>query len=257
MNVRSVLITGGASGIGLACAQRFADDGWRVVLADRDSAALVAAVALRPAQFVAAEMDVTDLASVQAACAVAASAGGIHALVNNAGIQQWMSLERFDTAVWERVLDVNLTGVVRCLSAAIPFLIAAGGGAVVNIASISARGGVPQRAPYSASKAAVVALTATAAVELASHGIRVNAVAPGYVDTELIGRYVASGSLDLRPILARIPLGRLARPHEIADAVLFLAGASASYITGQTLFVDGGFLADAGVPGGSPSPSVG
>jgi NAD(P)-dependent dehydrogenase (short-subunit alcohol dehydrogenase family) len=183
---------------------------------------------------------------------VEARFGRLDALVNNAGIQKWTPIADMDWSTWSRVLDVNLNGVARCLSRACA-LIEKTGGAVVNVVSIAAERGVPMRAPYSASKAAVIALTRAAAVEWAERGIRVNAVGPGYVATEMIRDFVQSGQMPAEPILAQIPMGRFAEPAEIAKAIQFLASDEASYVTGQVLFVDGGYLANSGLPG---DPSI-
>jgi 3-oxoacyl-[acyl-carrier protein] reductase len=145
-------------------------------------------------------------------------------------------------------LNVNLYGVLRCMQIAGRYMMAAHRGSIVNITSVAAERGAAGRAPYVASKAAVIGLTKTAAVEWAHTGVRVNAVGPGYVDTPLLRSHIEQGDLDLDPILSRIPLARLANPREIASVIRFLGSDEASYITGQALFVDGGFLADYGVP---------
>jgi 3-oxoacyl-[acyl-carrier protein] reductase len=131
-----------------------------------------------------------------------------------------------------------------------------GSGAIVNLSSVAGARGAAGRAAYAASKAAIVSLTRTAAVEWAARGVRVNAVAPGYVETDLVASFVAAGRLDLAPVLSRTPAGRLAAPAEIAKAIRFLASSDASYINGQVLFVDGGFEADYGVPFAPPKASA-
>ncbi len=131
-------------------------------------------------------------------------------------------------------------------------MLAEGAGAIVNVASVAAARGAAGRAAYAASKAAIVSLTKTAAVEWAARGVRVNAVAPGYVETDLIATFVAAGRLDLSPVIARTPQGRLAQPAEVAKAIRFLASDDATYVTGHVLYVDGGFIADYGVPFAPP-----
>jgi len=134
-------------------------------------------------------------------------------------------------------------------------MIPQGHGAIVNLSSVAGVRGVPNRTPYAASKAGVEAVTRSAAVEWATAGIRVNAVAPGYVESELVQEYVKTGRLALEPILSRIPMRRMARPQEVADLICYLCSEQSSYITGQVIAVDGGFLADYGVPAAAPSVS--
>lgn len=247
---KTVLITGGASGIGRACAEAFLAADWQVAIGDKDHAALEHCSARHSGELFPVEMDVSSRESVEGAvAAVIGRFGKVQALVNNAGIQRWTSLLDLDWDVWSAVLDVNLNGTLRCLNVAGRHMSETGGGSIVNIVSIAAERGVKLRAPYNVSKAAVVALTKTAAVEWADKNIRVNAVGPGYVGTELIEGFVKAGKLDIEAVRACIPLKRLAAPAEIARAVLFLASDQGSYITGQTLFVDGGFLANSGLPG--------
>lgn len=244
-----VLVTGGASGIGWATAQEFARVGWTVVIGDIDvEAAQVKARTIGTGRALAVELDVRRQESVASLMdVIEGKFGRLDVLVNNAGIQQWTALAKFDWEIWNSVLEVNLNGVVRCLTQACR-LMEVSGGAVVNVVSIAAERGLPMRSPYSTSKAGVIGLTRSAAVELAAKGIRVNAVGPGYVSTELIERFVASGQLEMAPVLARIPMGRFAAPSEIANVIRFLASADASYITGQVLFADGGFLVNSGIP---------
>jgi len=247
---KTVIITGGARGIGWAAAQTFMAKGWNVAIGDVDIEQAQARAREHPGELLAVELNVRDQASVDAAHdQVARHFGGIDALVNNAGVQRWTSLAELDWEAWTQVIDVNLNGVVRCLHAAGRHMIRQGGGAVVNITSIGAERGSSFRAPYGAAKAGVAALTRTAAVEWARFGIRVNAVGPGYVQTELIDSFVSSGQLDPAPLVKQVPLGRMAEPREIAAAIYFLASEEASYITGQTLYVDGGFLASSGIAG--------
>ena len=253
-DVKNALVTGGASGIGWATACELADSGWRVAIADIDGSLAEQRAAERPDQFVGVHMNVADRDSVETGFGSCLSQlKQLDLLVNNAGIQRHGPTETLPWADWTAVLDVNLHGVFHCLQAAGAHMLERRRGAIVNIVSVAGRRGPPARAPYAVSKAGVESLTRVAAVEWASRGVRVNAVGPGYVDTELLHTSLESGQLDEREIFSRIPARRLAKPSEIAKAIRFLGSDDASYITGQVLFVDGGFLADYGV--GSTEPS--
>jgi 3-oxoacyl-[acyl-carrier protein] reductase len=157
-------------------------------------------------------------------------------------------LESLSFEDWSAVLDVNLNGSFHCLQAAANTMLPQGSGAIVNVASVAATRGAPGRAAYAVSKAAILSLTRTAAVEWSERGLRVNAVAPGYVETDLLTTAIVEGRLNTEPIIARIPARRLAEPREIAKSIYFLCSDEASYVTGHMLHVDGGFEADYGVP---------
>ncbi|WP_162918533.1 SDR family NAD(P)-dependent oxidoreductase [Taklimakanibacter deserti] len=246
---KTVLITGAARGIGWASAETFAGRGWNVTIGDVDIAEAEKRAAPHAERMLALKLDVTDSASVEKTFAESLTHWGrLDALVNNAGIQRHSPLEDLTFENWSKVLDINLNGSFHCLKAAARIMLAQGSGAVVNLASVAATRGAAGRAPYAASKAAIVSLTQTAAVEWAARGVRVNAVAPGYVETDLVRTVIAEGRLDTKPILDRTPARRLADPQEIAKAIFFLCSDEASYITGHVLHVDGGFEADFGVP---------
>jgi len=248
-NKRTVLITGGASGIGWATAEAFAKRGWLVIIADKQIDRAQKLTRDHVGTMEAFSLDVASIHSVEETFAdVFSRHERLDALINSAGIQQWTSLAEVDWSAWDSVLDINLNGTLRCLQAAGRRMVQHGGGAIVNLSSVAGVRGVSGRAPYATSKAGVEAVTRTAAVEWASRGVRVNAVAPGYVDSELVEEYVKAGRLALAPILARIPMGRMAQPAEIANVICFLCSEEASYITGQVIVADGGFLVDYGIP---------
>ena len=248
---KAALVTGAARGIGLAVARIFLAQGWRVALLDIDGAALAdtADRLAQPARVLALECDVAEPEQVQAAVsATEARFGRIDALVNNAGIAVFKPLLEHSFEEWSRVLAVNLSGPFICTQACAPVMMRSGGGAVVNIGSISGLRASMLRVAYGTSKAGVMHLTRQQAAELAQVGIRVNAVAPGPVDTAMAQQVHTP---DIRADYHdAIPLDRYGTEAEIAQAVWFLCSDAASYITGQTLAVDGGFdAAGIGLPG--------
>jgi 3-oxoacyl-[acyl-carrier protein] reductase len=251
---RVALVTGGARGIGWATCQDLCRHGWNVAVADIDVGAAQAqaqAHAQSPSsgQMIACPLDVRDTSSVEAAVAAAVERfGSLDLLVNNAGVQHHARLEELRFEDWSDVLDVNLHGALRCMQAAARRMLKQNAGVIVNVVSVAAARGAGGRAPYVASKSALIGLTRTAAVEWASRGVRVNAIGPGYVQTDLLQTQVDAGLFEVGPVVAHTPLGRLAKPAEIANVIRFLASDEASYLTGQVLYVDGGFLADYGVP---------
>lgn len=237
-------VTGGASGIGFACAARWVAGGGRTVLLDLAKPALKAAVGdLYPAAR-AAVVDVTDDASVvRAFRGIREHEGRLDAVVNSAGISRPAPSSAVNDDDFAHMLNVHLGGAMRIARAAYPQLQLTGG-CIVNLSSIAAATGMPGRASYTTAKAGIGGLTRTLAVEWASDGIRVNAVAPGYVRTALTDTLIARGELEVGPITARTPLRRFAEPAEVAEAVHFLATRASSYITGQVLVVDGGMSVD-------------
>jgi NAD(P)-dependent dehydrogenase (short-subunit alcohol dehydrogenase family) len=244
------LVTGAARGIGLATAKRFLAEGWRVALLDIERDLLNGAVAALadPDRTLALHCDVSDAGGVALAMeAVSTRFGRLDALVNNAGIAVFAPLLETSNADWSRILEVNLTGPFLCTKAAAPLLREHGGGAIVNITSISAVRASTLRSAYGTSKAGLAHLTKQLAVELASLGIRVNAVAPGPVDTAMAK---AVHSAEIRADYHdAIPLNRYGLEEELAEAIFFLCSERASYITGQVLAVDGGFdAAGIGLP---------
>jgi NAD(P)-dependent dehydrogenase (short-subunit alcohol dehydrogenase family) len=242
------VVTGGARGIGRAVAFGAARSGARVHLFDRDAEALSRTASEMIGDglgAVAHRVDVTDEAAVIAALdAIMQAEGHVDALVNNAGMAVPGPAVELSVEDWQRVIDTNLTGTFLCARTAARHMLAAGAGAIVNIASIMglSGGGPLANLSYQASKGGVVNLTRALAVEWAAKGVRVNAVAPTWVRTGFIRPLLAQPGL-MDSIVAATPLGRIAEPDEIVGAVLFLLSPAAAMITGHTLPVDGGFLA--------------
>ncbi len=238
------LVTGAGRGIGLAVARRFLGEGWRVALLDIDAGLLEGAMAelTAPDRTLALQCDVADAAGVARAVREAgAQWGRLDALVNNAGVAVFKPILEVTPEDWARVMAVNLTGPFLMVQAAAPLMAEGGGGAVVNITSISGLRASTLRTAYGTSKAGLAHLTKQQAVELASLGIRVNAVAPGPVETAM-AKAVHTPEIR-RDYHDTIPLARYGLEAELANVIVFLCGAEASFVTGQEIAVDGGFEA--------------
>lgn len=243
---RRVLLTGCAANIGRATALLFAREGADLVLVDRDPAgAETAAAAVElgaMATFVSA--DVSEPERVREVIAAAAEElGGIDVIVNNAGIQRAAPVTEMEVGDWDQLFEVNARSCFLTAKHGVPVLRAQGGGVIVNMASLAALKGGAGLTGYAASKGAIVAFTKALAAEVAADGIRVNALCPGWVDTDFNEpaiRYLGGDEALRDAIVSGVPLGRQARPEEVAAAMLFLASDASSYMTGQALVVDGG-----------------
>lgn len=243
---RVAVVTGGASGIGLAISERLAADGIAVAVLDRNGEAAQTAadkICADGGTAIGLSVDVTDRPGLEAAAAqIAAELGTATILVNNAGIDGFGPFLGISIETWNRTLDINLTGTFHCCQVFIPGMIEAGWGRIVNISSSSAQGGQPHMAHYVSSKAAMIGLTKSLALEFGPKGITVNTIPPGFIDTPLLRKSEERGFLgegvDHHAKLT--PVRRAGRPEDIAAMTSFIVRDEASYITGQVLGVNGG-----------------
>jgi len=237
------IVTGATQGIGLACAQRLLAEGARVMLVDIKPHAEEAAAALgEHARFFAA--DVSQKADVDAMIAATLQQfGRIDILVNNAGVTHAADFLELAEDDFDRVLRINLKSMFLCGQAAAREMVKQGKGSIINMSSVNAQLAIPNQVPYVVSKGGVNQLTKVMAISLAPHGVRVNGIGPGTILTELAKQAVMASEDARRTILSRTPLGRCGEPEEIASLAAFLASDDASYMTGQTMYADGGRLA--------------
>ncbi len=250
-NQKTAVVVGGAGGIGKSIAAQLAADGFAVVVADlRIDAAEAAAQEIaqqHSAKTSAVKVDITQAATCDDMIAHAVQQfGGVDALVNSAGISRPQPTLEIKPEEWHRMVDIQLNGVFFSAQAAGKQMVAQGkerGGVIINISSINAEAAFPMRTGYAVSKAGVAMLTKTLAIEWAQYNIRCNAVGPSHTETEMTLQNIQRGVISVDAIQKRIPLGRLAKPQDVANAVSFLCSDKADYITGQSLYVDGGYLA--------------
>lgn len=243
---RVAVVTGAASGMGLAVSRHLASAGHRVAMLDLDDAAVMSAAEELRADGVsvyAEKVDVSDRAAVDEALGnVRRELGPVEIMVTSAGFDAFEAFVDITVEAWERMLAVNLTGTFHCLQAAVPDMLAAGWGRIVTISSSSAQSGAARMAHYVASKGGVVGLTKALAVELAPHGITVNTIPPGFIDTPMARRAEARGDLpSIAAVVARTPVRRAGTPDDVAAACAFLCSENAGYITGQLIGVNGGW----------------
>lgn len=246
---KTALVTGAATGIGRASALALSREGASVCVSDTDLEGAEETVRLISAgggQAIARHCDVSERAEVEAMVTATLSAfGKLDVAVNNAGISGHFNqrLHEADDDMFERVIDVNLRGVWHCMKAELPPMLAQGNGTIVNIASVAGLIGAPRAADYTASKHAVLGITKSAALDYAKSGIRVNAVCPAYTDTAMV-RGAVAGNPVMDSIMTRaIPMGRLGRAEEIAEAVVWLCSDASAFVTGHALVLDGGLTA--------------
>ncbi|MEM9546710.1 MAG: SDR family NAD(P)-dependent oxidoreductase [Bacteroidota bacterium] len=241
-----VVITGGGSGIGKACAEHFAESGATVIIADinlNNASDLVESLSQKNAKAAALNMDVTDYKNVEASLdEVVEKYGQLDIMINNAGI---MNQNRTPTADhsfedWDRVIAINQTGVFYCMKASLKHMMKQGHGAIVNMASLAGLKASGHNLAYSASKFAVVGMTKSAAMEYAPYNIRINAVCPSYTQTPMLDAVVEKQPGIDKKLLRFVPMGRFAEADEIAEAVIWLASDKSKFVTGQTITIDGG-----------------
>jgi 2-hydroxycyclohexanecarboxyl-CoA dehydrogenase len=241
---KNAVVTGGASGIGLATSQRLARDGagvaiWDINEADAQRAA--AELVAKGARAIACRVDVSQRAQINAGLERAhAELGPVQILVNNAGITDFTPFLEVTAERWDQVMSVNLKSMLLCTQAVLPDMLAAGWGRVINISSSSAQAGSARMTTYAASKGGVIAFTKSLALELASTGVTVNNIPPGFVDTPMLRSSDRPGGVNVERVAANSPMKRPGRPEDIAAACAFLASEDAGYITGHTLSVNGG-----------------
>lgn len=246
-NNKVVVVTGGASGIGLGICQLFARKGHPVAMLDLQRAALLresAALREEGATIFARTVDVADRASIDAAyAAIRAELGPIAIVIANAGISEGIAFDDISVDIWQRMIDINLTGVFHTVQAALPDMRAAKWGRIITISSQAAQSGAMDRAHYAAAKSGVIGLTRSLARELAAHGITVNTIPPSVVATPMAEQGIAAGTFPPLEVIAQhIPIPRPGTPEDIAAACEYLASDGASYVTGQVLAVNGGMF---------------
>jgi NAD(P)-dependent dehydrogenase (short-subunit alcohol dehydrogenase family) len=236
-------VTGGASGIGAATARALDADGHSVIVADRDLRAAEVVARQLTHQAIALKVDVSEERDTKQLAQAASEHGDLAVLVNAAGIGSTHNALDTPPELWDQVMAVNARGTFLCCKHVLPPMLTRGSGSIVNVASVAGLVGVPRRAAYCASKGAVIALTRALAIDHVADGVRVNAVAPGTIDSPWVRRLVEEAGESLASLTARQPLGRLGRPEEVAEAIVYLATDRSSFATGTVLVLDGGLTA--------------
>jgi NAD(P)-dependent dehydrogenase (short-subunit alcohol dehydrogenase family) len=243
---RKALVTGASRGIGEALAVGLAEAGADVAVAARERSSLAAVEATITAtgrRSVAIAIDVRAATAIRAGVDKAAQMlGGLDILISNAGVEEVRDSLAVDEALWDRIVDTNLKGAFFCAQAAARIMAAAGGGTIVNLCSLTSEVGVPTAVPYGSSKSGLLGMTRALAAEWAAKGIRVNGIGPGYFRTDLTEVFYQDEEWQ-EAMLAKIPLRRFGRLEDLVGAAVFLCSDAAAYITGQCLYIDGGYLA--------------
>jgi NAD(P)-dependent dehydrogenase (short-subunit alcohol dehydrogenase family) len=243
---RTALVTGASRGIGEALAAGLANAGADVAVAARELSSLAAAesaISAAGRKSVGIAIDVRDAGAIRAGVEKAAQAlGGLDILVNNAGVEDVRDSLAVDEALWDRIVDTNLKGAFFCAQAAARVMAAGKGGAILNLCSLTSEVGVPTAVPYGSSKSGLLGMTRALAAEWAAKGIRVNGIGPGYFRTDLTEVFYQDEKWQ-QAMLAKIPLRRFGRLEDLVGAAVFLCSDAAAYVTGQCLYIDGGYLA--------------
>ena len=243
---RKALVTGASRGIGEALAVGLAKAGADVAVAARELSALAAvetAITAAGRKSRAIAVDVRDAGAIRGGVDRAVQAlGGLDILVNNAGVEEVRDSLAVDEALWDRIVDTNLKGAFFCAQAAARIMAVAKGGAIINVCSLTSEVGVPTAVPYGSSKSGLLGMTRALAAEWAANGIRVNGIGPGYFRTDLTEVFYQNAEWQ-QAMLAKIPLRRFGRLEDLVGATVFLCSDAAAYITGQCLYIDGGYLA--------------
>lgn len=240
---KNALVTGGTRGIGYALAQALAQAGARVTITGRDEVSLKAAVAQLRASGLEAQGQVLDVTQVESIQQTLAAAGRVDILINNAGTEQIRPSLEVDEALWDTIVGTNLKGAFFCAQAVAKNMVSLGtGGAIINVCSLTTCVGVPGAAAYASSKSGLAGMTRTLSAEWAAHNIRVNGIGPGYFETEMTQVFYQDDAWR-DAMQKKIPLGRFGEFDDLAGSVVFLSSEAARYITGQILYVDGGYLA--------------
>lgn len=241
--MKNVLITGASRGIGASCASLFAANGCRVFInynkSEQKAAELCEKINGSGGVCIPLQADVADMAQVRRMVSLCVYHGGIDVLVNNAGVDFYGTFEQTEPQIWKSVIDTDLNGVYNVTYAALPEIKNSECGRIINVSSVWGIHGASCEVAYSAAKAGVIGFTKALAKELGPSGITVNCVAPGYINTDMNGRFDAAAVSD---VINRTPLSRTGDPSDVADAVLWLASEKASFVTGQIVGVDGGFI---------------
>jgi 3-oxoacyl-[acyl-carrier protein] reductase len=251
LNGKVCLVTGASRGIGLGIALEFARRGAKLAVNSSSPKSLSKISSILYGMGVDFIQVPADLSVAEKCFSIVdetvKSFNKIDVLVNNAGVNLPKGVDELTLDDWSRIVAVNLTAPFLCSKRAASYMVSQRSGRIINIASIQSFLAIPNRVPYASTKSGILGLTRALALELARYNITVNAIAPGFIETDMVRKIASSGALNLEKVINKIPLGRLGKPDDVAKVAAFLASDDASYITGQVIIVDGGFLINAGV----------